>query len=210
MKHLHRLMVTSAAYRLYSTAAGVSAKNTEADPANRYYWRMNPTRMEAQVLRDSLLSLAGELDPKLGGPPVPVQDEGSRRRSLYYVHSHNDQQRFLGVFDDASVRECYRRSESIVPQQALALSNSKLALAMAGRINDRLHEQLGAVSDTEFARAAFQAVLASTPTPEELGACEDALRQWRGLAKGRADAVRRARGHLIHALLNHNDFITVR
>jgi hypothetical protein len=210
MKHMHRLMVTSATYQLSSSAAGASTKNTEADPANRSYWRMNPTRMEAQVIRDSLLSLAGELDAKVGGPSVPVQDEGSRRRSLYYVHSHNDQQRFLSVFDDASVRECYRRSESIVPQQALALSNSKLALAMAGRINDRLHQKLGTVSDPDFARAAFEAVLASTPTPEEMAACEDALRQWRELAKGRADAGRRARGHLIHALLNHNDFITVR
>src|SRR6202035_6061022 len=97
---------------------------------NRYYWRQNPKRMEAQVLRDSLLCLAGELDPKMGGPSIPVADEGSRRRSIYFVHSHNEEQRFLGVFDDASVRECYRRSESIVPQQALALANSKLTLSM--------------------------------------------------------------------------------
>jgi hypothetical protein len=210
MKHLHRLMVTSAAYQLSSSGAGGGAKNLEADPENRFYWRMNPTRMESQVIRDSLLSLGGELDPKLGGPSVPTQAEGSRRRSLYFVHSNNDQQKFLSVFDDASVRECYRRSESIVPQQALALSNSKLALAMAARINDRLHQKLGKVSDADFARAAFEAVLASTPVAEELAACTEALQQWRGLAKGRADAERRARGHLIHALLNHNDFITIR
>jgi hypothetical protein len=210
MKHLHRLIVTSDAYRLSSSGAGASPQNVKIDPQNRYYWRMNPSRMEAQVLRDSLLSLAGELDAKMGGPSVPVQDEGSRRRSLYYVHSNNDQQRFLGTFDDASVRECYRRSESIVPQQALALSNSKLALTMAGRINERLHQKLGEVSDAAFARAAFESVLAATPTPDELAACEEALREWRTLAKNRPDAARRARGHLIHALLNHNDFITVR
>jgi hypothetical protein len=209
MKHLHRLMVTSEAYSLSSSSAG-AAKNREFDPENRYYWRMNPVRMEAQVLRDSLLSLAGELDARLGGPSVPVQDEGSRRRSLYYVHSHNDRQRFLGTFDDASVLECYRRSESIVPQQALALSNSKLTLAMAARINERLHRQLGTMSDADFARAAFETVLASTPTAEEVSACAEALQTWQRLAKGRPDAVRRARGHLIHALLNHNDFITVR
>jgi hypothetical protein len=209
MKHLHRLIVTSDAYRLSSSSAGASPQN-KIDSENRCYWRMNPSRMEAQVLRDSLLSLAGELDPKMGGPPVPVQDETSRRRSLYYVHSNNDQQKFLGTFDDASVRECYRRSESIVPQQALALSNSKLTLTTAARVNDRLHQKLGKMSDADFARAAFEAILSATPTPDELAACEEALREWRALAKSRPDAVRRARGHLIHALLNHNDFITVR
>ncbi len=209
-KRLHRLLVTSSAYRLSSSSAGAAPKNREIDPENHLYWRMNPARMEAQVLRDSLLSLAGELDPKLGGPSVPVQDEGSRRRSLYFVHSHNDQNRFLSTFDDAAIRECYRRSTSIVPQQALALSNSKLALAMAGKINDGLQQKLGQATDAEFIRAAFEAVLAATPTAEELAACAEALRQWRALTPDRPDAVRRARGHLIHALLNHNDFITIR
>jgi hypothetical protein len=209
MKHLHRLIATSDAYRMASSTVGADPRNRKLDPENRLYWRMNPVRMEAQVLRDSLLSLAGELDPKLGGPSVPVQAEG-RRRSLYFVHSNNDQQKFLGVFDDASVRECYRRSESIVPQQALALSNSKLSLTMAGRISDRLQEKLGPVSDADFARVAFETVLAAAPTGEELAACAEALQEWRGLAKGRPDAARRARANLVHALLNHNDFITIR
>ncbi len=210
MKHLHRLLVTSEAYRLSSSAAAADAKTRAADPENRYYWRMNPTRMEAQVVRDSLLALAGELDPKVGGPSVPIQDEASRRRSLYYVHSHNDQQRFLGLFDDAGVRECYRRSESIVPQQALALSNSKLALAMAEKISERLTQTLGQAGDAEYIRAAFEAVLASTPTAEELAECENALREWRGLPGANADATVRVRRLLVQALVNHNDFITVR
>src|SRR5581483_11043635 len=179
MKHLHRLLVTSATYRLTSAGDGADPKTRAADPENRYYWRMNPTRMEAQVVRDSLLALAGELDRKVGGPPVPVADEASRRRSLYYVHSHNDKQRFLELFDDASVLECYRRSQSIVPQQALALSNSKLALAMAELISKRLNQQLGEVSDTDYIRAAFEAVLSATPTAEELTECGQALREWR-------------------------------
>jgi hypothetical protein len=210
MKHLHRLIVTSRAYRLSTSSAEAVARNREVDPQNRYYWRREPVRMEAQAVRDSLLSLAGELDRKMGGPSVPVADEASRRRSVYFVHSHNDEQQFLSLFDNASVRECYRRSESIVPQQALALSNSKVALEAAGRINNRLHEYLGKVSDREFTRAAFEVLLGVTPTAEELVACETALGQWRELFKDRPDAQRRARGDLVHALLNHNDFITVR
>jgi hypothetical protein len=210
LKHLHRLIVTSRAYRLSSSTAGAPDRSRAADPENRYYWRWNPVRMEAQVLRDSLLCLAGTLNSKLGGPSVPLGDEASLRRSLYFVHSHNDNQPFLALFDDAPVRECYRRSESIVPQQALALANSKLALEAAAGINARLHEQLGQVPDRDFIQAAFELLLAASPTAEELTACEAALREWGELVKGRPDASRRARQNLVHALVNHNDFITVR
>jgi hypothetical protein len=171
---------------------------------------MNPVRMEAQVVRDSLLSLAGDLDLKMGGPPVPANDEASHRRSLYYFHSHNEYHKFLSLFDDASVLECYRRAESIVPQQALAVSNSRLALGAAARINARLHERLGEVSDAEFIKAVFETVLAVTPTAEEQKECAAALNELKELLKGQPDAARRARGDLIQALLNHNDFITVR
>jgi hypothetical protein len=210
MKHLHRLIVTSRAYRLSSSTAGAAAQDRTNDPANRYYWHREPIRMEAQVVRDSLLSLAGLLDRRMGGPSVPIAEESSHRRALYFVHSHNDNQKFLALFDDAPVRECYRRSESIVPQQALALSNSKVALESSARIADRLHEQLGPVSDRDYIRAAFELVLAAEPSPAELSACESALHQWQALLKGRPDAQRRARRNLVHALVNHNDFLTVR
>ena len=97
-----------------------------------------------------------------------------------------------------------------MPQQALALANSKIVLAIADKINDRLHETLGNVDDSGFVRAAFEHVLACSPTAEELAECRTALDEWRVLAGARPDAGRRARGHLVHALVNHNDFITVR
>jgi hypothetical protein len=212
LKHLHRLLVTSDAYRMTSSAAG-GAASSRTDPENRWYWRMNPVRLEAQAVRDALLCLSGELDPALGGPPVdPVAGEASRRRSLYFVHSHNDHHKLLAMFDDASVLECYRRTESIVPQQALALSNSRLSLEAATKISDRLQRRLGDVPDGEFVRAAFETVLACPPTADEQSACEEALRGWVDLLnkKGVPDARRRARSDLVHALVNHNDFITVR
>src|SRR4051812_41080441 len=110
---------------------------------------MNPMRMESQTIRDSLLHLGGELDHKLGGASIPVNME-TKRRSLYFVHSHNDQQKFLSMFDDASVRECYRRSESVVPQQALTLANSELALSMAQKIDAQLERRLGKAADGDF------------------------------------------------------------
>ena len=212
MKRLHRLIVTSDAYRRSSSSLGADRATVAADPENRGYWRMNPTRMEAQVVRDSMLHLAGVLDPAMGGPPVPANDETSRRRSLYFFHSHNDYPKFLATFDDASVLECYRRSESIVPAQALALSNSRLALTTAAKIGDRLHKRLGTVDDAQFVRAAFETILGDTPTPAERDACERAMADLKSLLKqqGVADPGRRARDDLVQALLNHNDFVTIR
>jgi len=212
MKHLHRLIVTSEAYRRTSASTGADPATLTADPENRWYWRMNPVRMEAQVVRDSLLQLAGVLDPKMGGPPLPAAEEASPRRSLYFTHSHNEHQKFLNIFDDASVLECYRRSESIVPVQALALSNSRFSLTMAAKISTRLHDRLGNASDAEFARSAFLTILDIAPSPEEQAACEQTLADLTALLKtnGAADPVRRARNNLVQALLNHNDFITIR
>jgi hypothetical protein len=213
MKHLHRLLVTSNTYRLLSGSAGATAATIAADPENRFYWRMNSTRMEAQVLRDSLLHLAGLLNPTMGGPPLdPMREEASCRRSVYFIHSHNDYHRFLSMFDDASVLECYRRAESIVPQQALALSNSKFALDMATRINDCLNQKVGNAGDAEFVSAAFATVLAATPTAQERAECERALAAWKNLLdlQKQPDAISKARADLIRALVNHNDFITVR
>jgi hypothetical protein len=213
LKRLHRLLVTSQAYRLSSSAVGARAATLAVDPENRWYWRMNATRMEAEVIRDSLLHLAAALNSALGGPTLdPAQQEASRRRSLYFVHSHNDHHKFLTMFDEASVLECYRRAESIVPQQALALSNSGFALDMAVRINARLREQLGSASDAQFVAAAFEAVLASTPTHSEQAECLRALAELRRTLERhqQPDPGGRARGDLIQALINHNDFITVR
>ncbi|MEX0585414.1 MAG: DUF1553 domain-containing protein, partial [Pirellulales bacterium] len=213
MKHLHRLIVTSSAYRLSSSALGAESNRT-LDPDNRGHWRMNPGRMEAQVMRDALLHLSGELDVTIGGPSIdPVKDELSRRRSLYFVHSHNDHHRLLAMFDDAGVQECYRREQSIVPQQALALSNSRQSLDAAAKIAGRLASQnTSAGDDAAFIRAAFIEVLASEPNEDELQVCKQALDEWKTLsANAKPDeATRRARANLVHALLNHNDFVTIR
>ncbi len=212
LKRLHRLIVTSNTYRLTSSTASAPPADLTTDAENRYYWRRDPTRMEAEVVRDSLLYLAGELDAAMGGPSIPVQNEASRRRSLYFVHSHNEHQKFLAMFDEAGVLECYRRSESIVPQQALALENSKLTLSMAERIAARLMQKLNAASDAEYARAAFETILAGQPSTAEQAECEQALTRLTRIDKKRNQAhpEHRARVTLIHALLNHNDFITIR
>jgi hypothetical protein len=212
MKHIHRLIVTSNAYRLSSSTLGAAAENLTRDTDNRFYWRMNPIRMEAQVVRDSLLFLAGELDLTMGGPPVPVKDEASRRRSLYYFHSNIQREKFLSMFDDASVLDCYRRAESIVPQQALALENSSLAFDMAKTIAAQISQVGQGQTEREFVRTAFLTVLSVEPTEAEQASVAEAMLQLALAAQqaNRTDFEMQAKVGVIQALLNHNDFVTVR
>ena len=177
MKYLHKLLVMSNAYRLGGNS------NSE--------WRREPQRMEAQVVRDSLLHLAGELDDAMGGPSIPAAQE-TRRRSLYFFHSHNEHNQFLSMFDDAPVLECYRRSESIVPQQALALENSKFTLTMAEKIADRLQARLPNSTDAEYIHQAFCWLLGTEPTAQEMATCLEAVAELRAGAASQADVVRRA------------------
>ena len=210
LKHLHRLIVTSNVYRLSSSPRGGEA-SAKLDPENRGLWRMNGVRMQSQVVRDSLLHLAGDLDLTPGGPPVPldVRDD-SKRRAMYFFQSHNDHHKLLGIFDDANVLDCYRRTESIVPQQALALWNSRFAQSAAAKIAEKLPPG----TDAAFVTAAFELILCGTPTADELAACREMLRELESvLAKEghKPDAAaKRARAQLVQALVNHNDFITVR
>ena len=203
-RHLHRLIVTSRAYRLSSTTAGADAKTLAADPNNHFYWRMNTRRMESQVVRDSLLHLAGVLDTKMGGPSINPGD-AVRRRSLYFKHSRDQQDKLLKMFNDADHLQCYRRTESIVPQQALALSNSKLAIEMSGLIAKKIEGE-------EFVESAFEILLGRKPDSTERQECLKTLGELEAVAKTakKKNPGQRARRGLVHALLNHNDFVSVR
>lgn len=199
-KHLHRLMVLSDAYARSSSNAAADPRTLTADPDNAFLWRMNPRRMESQVVRDSLLQIAGRLDLTIGGPSLDAAAaEGSPRRSLYFTQNANVENRFLATFDNANVLECYRRDESVVPQQALALTNSKLSRECA----DALAAKLRPLADDDFLREAFLAVLSRVPSKAEM---ETALAGLTALGRDSA----RSRGLFLQALLNHNDFVTLR
>ena len=213
MKHLHQLMVTSQAYQLGSSAVAAEDSTRQADPQNASFWRRTPQRMESQVVRDSLLHLAGVLDDTIGGPAIAPDKEGEVfRRSLYFTHSRDKRGPFVSMFDDADVVLCYRRAESIVPQQALALSNSELALSMARRIASRLQENLGSSADEAFIEAAFETVLQVQPTREEVVACQEMLEKSVAVLarKQHPQPAVRARENLVQVLVNHNNFVTIR
>ena len=222
-KHLHRLIVTSQAYRMQSRAAG-DTPNLKADADNIFLWRFPTNRMEAEVVRDSLLHVAGDLDPTMGGPEIP-QDQGltSRRRSLYFAHHGESRTVFLDLFDAANPCDAYRRTSSVLPQQALALANSDLALRLSRALARKLAP--AAKTDDDFVRAAFEQILGRAPRENELAASVAFLSRQRKLFEDRArelkvsppqpdgpsaDAAMRARENLVLALFSHTDFVTVR
>jgi hypothetical protein len=227
MKAMHRLLVTSSAYRMDSAGDRAQAA---LDPDNRLLGRMNARRMEAEAVRDSVLAVAGRLDPAMGGPDLPhALGLVSRRRSVYFQHAAEKQVEFLTLFDAANVTECYSRSESIVPQQALALANSSLVLAQARLLARDLAGKAGAspAADAAFVRTAFERVLCRPPTAEEQTLCERFLKEQAALLSDKSkltpfdggtpgavppasDPRLRAREGLVHVLLNHHEFVTIR
>ncbi|MCI0423335.1 MAG: DUF1553 domain-containing protein, partial [Acidobacteria bacterium] len=229
MKAMHRLMVTSRTYRQQSAVANPKQLNLSIDGENRYLWRMNLRRMEAEAVRDSILQVAGQLDTTLGGPELDENEgEDSSRRSLYFRSSTDSRVQFLKVFDSADPNECYERNESIIPQQALALANSRLSYRQARLTARKLSEQVGAqAGEHRFISAAFETVLGRPPSAKEREKSEGFLVQQTALFRdpertkviqgGASDAVPpasdpqlRARESLVHVLFNHTDFVTIR
>lgn len=239
-KHVHRLIVTSDTWRRASSSVDeTAAHNRELDPDNHALWRMNVRRLEAEIVRDSVLAVAGELDNSLGGAEIAYSEgESSPRRSIYLQHAYEKQMTMLVQFDAASPNECYRRSESIVPQQALALANSSLSLEKSRVLARRLWQEADPDDTTEeagnatnapnrFVDIAFRQVLSRGPTDAERDACLEFLDQQtviladtsvlssfvggaESTVKPAADPHQRARENLVQVLLNHNDFVTVR
>jgi hypothetical protein len=231
MKHIHRLLVTSNTYRMASTASGPTSPNIALDRDNRYLWRMNTRRLESELVRDSIFYVAGNLDLTRGGPDFACALASTTpRRSIYFQHAYEKQNKFLGLFDAASVNECYRRSESVVPQQALALANSEVTLnesrLLAGKLSELVGKAKGQEPNQAFVSLAYQQILGRAPSQAELTECRDFLDSQAQLLHAptkltaitggptatvapSADPVQRARENLTLVLYNHNDFVTI-
>ncbi len=231
MKHLHKLIVMSSTYR-QSSLSGMDNPNLQNDRDNRYLWRAHSKRMEAEVVRDSLLAVSGELDATTGGPDIDEQQgQTSRRRSLYFRTTPDNQMQMLALFDQASPDECYRRRESVIPQQALALMNSRLAIDLSRQLAAKLSKNMpsdDANADAMFIRIAVRTILSREATDEDVRDCQEFLRESRQILAQQAelqafsatsakaavppssDPGQRARESLIHVLFNHNDFVTIR
>ncbi|MFN9592768.1 MAG: DUF1553 domain-containing protein, partial [Pirellulaceae bacterium] len=211
MKQLHRWIVTSQSYR--RAVQPESHEALQKDPENRWLGRMNPVRMEAEVVRDGILALAGQLDVTMGGQELENdQSMTTYRRSLYYsCHPETDGKSELGgLFDAPEAMECYRRTETVIPQQALALTNSdwvhRMSQQMALRIASQLPDE--GRDDRTWVTAIFQHVLGRDPTEQELVRCEEYLRSETAGLETNATEPLMARASVVRAIWNHHHWIT--
>jgi hypothetical protein len=159
MKWLHRQILMSATYQMRSR----SEAHREEDPENRWLWRQNTKRMEFEALRDSILSVTGQLDTRLGGAGQPP---ASAKRSIYLHINRAALADMFSVFDYVDpASHIEQRPVTTVPSQALFLMNSDLVTTSA----DRLAESLQRASNDPMAciDAAYARILSRSPTDWE-------------------------------------------
>ena len=203
MKHIHKLIVTSHTYQ-QSTSQTDTKQNIAIDPDNILLWRMNQGRMEAEVVRDSILATGGSLDRTVGGQVLlNTTVNETTRRSLYYEVYPEDggNSKMAELFDPPNPTECYRRTVSVVPQQALAMSNSPIIHSNSVAI----YTQLKDLADTDFIKEVFLLVINRLPTDAEQQLSQHYLNN----ADSIVDLQARRQG-FVRAMFNHNDFVTIR
>jgi hypothetical protein len=129
IKKLHRTILLSATYQQSSEA---DTRAAQSDPENRLLAHMNRRRLEFEPLRDSLLYVAGGLDPKMGGPAVDSLSAGGARRTVYGFIDRQNLPGLLRSFDFASPDASNpQRHTTTVPQQALFLMNNAFIVEQA-------------------------------------------------------------------------------
>lgn len=196
LKKLHRRIMLSATY---GQSGAADADRLARDPDNRLLSRFMPRRLEAEAIRDTVLSAAGRLEPALGGPAVPDLD--TPRRSLYIQTARWDRSTFATLFDaanpDASEE---KRNVSTVATQALFLLNNAFANSQAERLANRL---LREVPDDVTARIqrAYQLLFARQAREDELEIARHLL--------GHSPASTAAWRNLAHVLLCCNELIYI-
>jgi hypothetical protein len=207
VKRLHRLLLTSAAYRQSSTA---SAEALAKDPDNQLFSRMNRVRLEGEAIRDCLLAVSGRLNGTMGGPGVfpPVADTALRdatawpvsrdprdhvRRSVYVFARRNLRFPFLEAFDlpDSNL-SCPKRERSTTAPQALALLNDADVMTAAQALAARVAKE----APTEEGRVAlaYRLALGRRPSGAEMQLARDFLRE-------------APLSELCRALFNLNEFV---
>jgi cytochrome c553 len=174
-KHLHRVLVTSRAYR---QASAVRDEARAVDPDNRLLWRMPLRRLQAEWVRDATLLAAGTLDDRMFGPSVPVtaDDEGivqagpgpeGDRRSIYLLHRRSQPTTLLELFDAPQMNpNCLERRTSIVASQALLLLNGDWLRSQAEALAGVVASEAGSDELRQIDRA-YRRVLNRPPSPAE-------------------------------------------
>jgi Protein of unknown function (DUF1553) len=229
IKQVHRLIMTSRAYRMSSRVEHKRA--LEVDEANTLLWCQNLRRVEAEVVRDTMLAVSGHLNLKAGGPGVfptlPKEVHGTQdssgkgwadspideqnRRSVYLVVKRALKVPLLECLDFAnSASPSGTRPNTTTAPQALMLLNDSFVQRQAAALADRVMREAGPSEDRRIQRA-FQLVLQRQPTRSETRSARALLQEQtaRAQAEGSREPARLALESFCRSLLNLNETIYV-
>lgn len=184
IKSMNRLMMNS---QLYQMSSDDNMTDLAIDPENRFFWRMPRERVEAEVLRDQILAVAGTLDRTLGGPCIfpyispdifqgsshrtwagkPDDDPSTWRRSIYVFSKRSIRYPLFEAYDQPNlINTCDRRNRSTIAPQALLLMNNNFVITQAKYFAERLKKEAGADVGAQVERA-FRLALGRAPTAAE-------------------------------------------
>jgi hypothetical protein len=219
VKAIDKLVLMSSVYR---QSARPDPRREAIDPDNRLYWRMNRKRMEGEVLRDTILSSSGLLNPKIGGRPVrvPLEPEvydlifteherdglwplspditEQYRRSIYLYNKRGVRLPLLSAFDQPdAITSCPVRPVSTHALQALSLFNSPFMQEQSNAFAKRLESECKFGKSTCTVDRAWRLTLSRAPEPRELALARKFLANGGSLAE------------MCLALLNRNEFVYV-
>jgi hypothetical protein len=203
LKPIHRLIVTSAAYR---QGQRIDPNASKIDPDNRLLWRRAPRRLEAEVIRDAMLAASGELDRRMFGPGT--LDVRRKRRSIYFFVKRSARVPMMVLFDapDADGGAEQRVNTTVAPQ-ALHLMNNAVIRELASAFARRL----GTGSAADRVRRGYAVALGQAPAHRELADAVDFLAEQAAgyRAAGKANADQFALADFCQVLLGLNEFLYI-
>jgi hypothetical protein len=225
IKALHRLIMTSETYRQSST---LTPEAERLDPANDLLSRFPLKRMEAEVLQDTILLVAGRLDESPFGPPdkvlvrgdglvTPVGGRRGWRRSIYVQQRRKEIPTLMEAFDLPPMNpNCLARPNSVVATQALYLMNNGMIHELAMSLAQRLVREAGLDPAAQIDRL-YRIALSRPPTPEEHRVALETLARltarWTesitASTTPETEPALKALANLCHAMINSAEFLFI-
>jgi mono/diheme cytochrome c family protein len=206
LKHIHKLIMTSAVYQQSSQR---DPKKVQADSDNRLFWHKPRQRLEAEIIRDAMLSVSGTLDARQFGPGT--LDQNHKRRSIYFFVKRSKLIPTMMLFDAPdALQGMERRPTTTVAPQALLVLNSALVRGYAESFARRIDAGAN-MSLPDVVRSGYRVALGRTPSPVELRELVEFLREQTASyqAERREHARHLAVADFCQVLLGLNEFVYV-
>jgi hypothetical protein len=229
VKQMHRLIMNSEVYKQASSYS--QATNLEKDPTNIHLWRFPLRRLEAEAIRDVILSASGQINLQAGGEPffpaipksvresylqgkwvMTTEEPSTWRRGIYAYWKRGLKYPMFEVHDqpDPNVT-CEMRNTTTVPTQALTLLNNEFVLIQARHFAERVLREAGG-DPAKQVLVLYRIALSREPAQKEMDQSLGFLRKQRDYHTARAsgsDPVLAALTDLAHVMLNANEFVYI-